>query len=545
MSSDTVLLPVSRLRLFGLRKLNWQQRGWTTSLEDHLSINGLDRWLELRRITIIVGPNGGGKSTVIDLLRALAEPGCWPSLPRENYPGEDCSGFDVEGPGWSVQVRFSKRTPDADQMFTLNAAELFGRRGPIAIHGQEMIPKLPVTGTWTDTIQSFLEHTAALRVHYFPATGRRPGEELDDAQLVGVLNELSPHLPSVYHNPQMSVFKLFQGATPEPGNIGVYFKDDPGQHAFVHRDALPLGWLQLASVLAFLRGCEAGSLVLLDEPDRHLHPSLQRVMLDLVDHEGCQRGFQTVLATHSPVLTNPELCDRVHAQVLVAARGRCEPLSDRRRLLDDLGVTSGDLVQANGIIWVEGPTDRIYLKTWIEQRARQRGLPVPIERMHYQIATFGGALLKHVTLVEEENDRIALPAINRNFTVVIDRDIPTNAGGIPEAEKRRLVAEAEGMGRPDVVWITDRYTIEDYLPPAITRGCLRHENGRTRVVGMSKMDLAYRFRLEAVDWDSGVVPGTDLPDRIDRLLVSIVDWQTPQEVIHPPYVPPWLNGERL
>lgn len=29
--------------------------------------------------------------------------------------------------------------------------------------------------------------------------------------------------------------------------------------------------------------------------------------------------------------------------------------------LDDLGVKASDLLQANGIIWVEGPSDRAYI----------------------------------------------------------------------------------------------------------------------------------------------------------------------------------------
>ncbi len=71
---------------------------------------------------------------------------------------------------------------------------------------------------------------------------------------------------------------------------------------------------------------------------------------------------------------------------------------DAHRILDDLGVMSGDLVQANGLIWVEGPSDRIYIRTWMESLSRSRGQPAPIERVHYAFVSYGGTLLNHLSL---------------------------------------------------------------------------------------------------------------------------------------------------
>jgi hypothetical protein len=36
-----------------------------------------------------------------------------PSLQRENYPGDDFSGFNIEGAAFPLSVRFSEYTPDA------------------------------------------------------------------------------------------------------------------------------------------------------------------------------------------------------------------------------------------------------------------------------------------------------------------------------------------------------------------------------------------------------------------------------------------------
>lgn len=54
-----------------------------------------------------------------------------------------------------------------------------------------------------------------------------------------------------------------------------------------------------------------------------------------------------------------------------------------------MDVKASDILQSNGIIWVEGPSDRIYLKRWLE-------LFTPNEYeegKHYQFLYYGGRLL--------------------------------------------------------------------------------------------------------------------------------------------------------
>jgi energy-coupling factor transporter ATP-binding protein EcfA2 len=544
--ASKVSTPVQRFRFHGLRKLNWAARGWNVDYATHLRAEGLDRWIETAPTMIVVGPNAGGKSTIIDLFRALADAAVWPSLQRENYPGADFSGFDLEGDDFSLSGRFSKYTPETEQMFDWSTVFAFGRRDGLNVVESTLASKYAIEGDWLAPIQSLLDAIVHLSVRHLGATGPLLSDDLDDAELSDLLNELSPHFPSVYANDKLKPFVIFKGEPAGPGRIGILFKDDTSQHGFVHRRALPLGWLQLVSVLAFLRGCRKGALILLDEPDRHLHPSLQRVMIELVERERNRLDAQVVIATHSSVLINPELVARVGAKVIVAARGRCEELPDARRVLDDLGVTSGDLVQANGLVWVEGPSDRIYIKTWIERLANMRGEPAPIERVHYAFVNYGGSLLKHLSLTGEDKDRLELAAVNRNFFIIVDRDLPT---GSPEGlarEKQRVLDEANFRSRAPEIWITQGYTIESYLP-AGWEGGKGHvettENGRTQVVGISKVELAERYARFLLEWDRSFLPGSDAPERVAALLNKIWRWQTPQEDIEPDFLPPYLRED--
>ena len=422
-----------------------------------------------------------------------------------------------------------------------NRAYLVGQGPNGQVYKQLEIPKYRSGGVWQSEISVALATLIRFPIRYLPSDSSVSADSLDDEQLVRLLNELSRFFPSVFANPQLEPFQRFKGAADSQGRIGVLFKDDGGQHAFVDRRLLPMGWLQLAGVLAFLRACEHGSLILLDEPDRHLHPSLQRTMLEIVANERRRLDAQVVLATHSSVLLNPELCGQVGAKVIVAARGRCEELTDNRRILDDLGVTSGDLVQANGLIWVEGPSDRIYIKSWLERRAEVRGMRAPIERVHFGFVTYGGALLKYLTLADDDSQRVAIRSINQNFVVVIDRDLPASSTEQIGLEKQRLLTEATALGQSEFVWITQGYTIENYLPDHYSRWISTDATGRTGVRGLSKVELASRFRDKEKYWSSCCASETDLEQHIDKLLDMIEQWQTPQEYIQPAFLPPWLR----
>lgn len=529
--------PVHRFRLHGLRKLNWVERSDIDYCE-HLTAHGFDQWIEPGPLAIVVGPNGGGKSTIIDLFRALADARLWPRLSRENYGGEDFSGFDFVGNHFRLTARFSRYTKTADQMFEQLTLVATAERYKFVQHLRMQAPKFNEVPGWEAELQNLLDEMVGVEVRTFPATGRHLAETIGDETLVALLNELAHHFPSVMAGPAVQAFAIFGGLGDPTGRIGVLFKDDPGQHSFVHRSNLPLGWLQLAAILYFFRGCTPGGLIVLDEPDRHLHPSLQRVLLETVSRERERLNAQVLLATHSSVLVNPELCCRTGARVIVTARGRCEMLIDTRRILDDLGVTSADLVQANGVIWVEGPSDRIYLKRWLELCATERNEPAPIESIHYAFVSYGGALLKHIGLADDTPDRVDLRTVNRNFTVVIDRDLSARSDGGFDGDKGRLIEEARQLAAEEGVWITERYTVESYLPedwPAAVRFIKTDAKGRLIVSGIGKVELACKFANEILDWNQSFANGSDLPVRIAALLDRINAWQSPQEIIEPSY----------
>ena len=127
------------------------------------------------------------------------------------------------------------------------------------------------------------------------------------------------------------------------------------------------GFQQVLMLLAFLN-TRPGAVLLLDEPDAHLHVILQ----DAIYHElrtiAARQRSQLIVATHSQVVINSveprELCVMLNKPRMVADN------SERSRLISSLRVLSNaDVMQAMGVcgvLYVEDYTDIAILRAWAE-----------------------------------------------------------------------------------------------------------------------------------------------------------------------------------
>ena len=122
------------------------------------------------------------------------------------------------------------------------------------------------------------------------------------------------------------------------------------------------GLLQTLIVLSFLYGYEP-DVLLLDEPDAHLHVNLQRTLLDFLKH---QTHVQMIIATHAE-----EFIKRVKPQqitFLTPVGIRRVPDTEQARLalaeISNLDITN--LMARKLIVYVEGETDEKCLRGWAE-----------------------------------------------------------------------------------------------------------------------------------------------------------------------------------
>ena len=137
-----------------------------------------------------------------------------------------------------------------------------------------------------------------------------------------------------------------------------------------------------------------------EELENNLHPALLRRLFRYLEKYALDEKATIFLTTHSSTALdlfgmseNAQITRVVHDGE-TALTTAVSAHFDRLEVVSELGAKPSDLLQANGIVWVEGPSDRIYLNRWIQLYAEGRLR----EGRDYQCAFYGGSLLARITI---------------------------------------------------------------------------------------------------------------------------------------------------
>ena len=199
-----------------------------------------------------------------------------------------------------------------------------------------------------------------------------------------------------------------------------------------------------------------------EELENNLHPALQRRLFEYIYNFAITNDIILFMTTHSHIAINA-FFSKENASIyhVIKENGRAhikciETYIDKTEILDDLDVKASDILQSNGIIWVEGPSDRIYIKRWLEIFTPNEYE----EGKHYQFLYYGGRLLSQYS-AKEETDLINIITTNRNAAIVIDSDKRSRSTKINDT-KKRIMSEFSNLGM--FYWVTKGKEIENYLP---------------------------------------------------------------------------------
>jgi len=220
------------------------------------------------------------------------------------------------------------------------------------------------------------------------------------------------------------------------------------------------------------------SLVCIEEPEIHLHPELQRRFIKFLQ----ETPHQYLITTHSNIFLDSynENTSIYHVKYDGVKSYINKSISNTNLLeiVDELGYKASDLLQTNGIIWVEGPSDRTYLNAWISLVD-----PEIKEGIHYTIMFYGGKLLSHLSFeFEDQKELIQMMKINSNSFILIDRDVA------PINKTKERVKEEIGISN---CWITKGREIENYISITIVNKWLK-----TKDLSEIKTNINNKFEKE-------------------------------------------------
>jgi len=280
-----------------------------------------------------------------------------------------------------------------------------------------------------------------------------------------------------------------------------------------------------------------------EEVENNLHPSLLRRLLAFLYDFALENNTHFFLTTHSSVLID-FFSTKDQAQIIHTKHRGDHAITEtinsyigEKNILDELEFRASDILQTNAVIWVEGPTDRIYLKKWIDLWSDGKLK----EGQHYQCIFYGGRLLSHLTLRDptdkEIEEWIKLLRMNRNSIVVMDSD-RNHRNSTYNETKKRIREEADEIDGH--AWLTKLREIENYIPKNVINNVFEEEVDRGNDGYelfwdyLGEYDEEYmKFSNKKVEFAHKITEGfarkdlnqdNDLPEELDTICDLLFKW---------------------
>lgn len=448
----------------------------------------------LGRNLVIVGENRAGKSNLLQAIRLVLDPSMPYSERRlsnsDYWDGLDCPTGDPMGEGHEIQVSIDldELLEDRRMMAALGNG-LVETKPPVARLTYKWAPNPKKEGAYAEGVyfgdgddnrrvgndlrdEVFVAFTSALRdaENDIRSWRRSPLRSLleraarsvpaDEAQRLQVLlaeanaavvgvapvGEVAANIEQRLESavgPRHTLGSSLRTAPPEIDQVirglAVFVDGDEARPL----DSASLGSLNILYFVLLQLGYEARlaekeishTLVLAEEPEAHLHPHLQRSVLEAI---GSSSSIASVfVTTHSPQLVSA--VDARHLLRLARTGDRSEaypasaaPLSERE--WDDvnryLGATQAEMVFASKVLLVEGYAESVLTPTF----AAARGFD--LNKSGITVCAIHGT---HFLIYAKLCTALGIP-----FAIVTDGD-PDENGKLAGRHRLRRLAEAMGL----------------------------------------------------------------------------------------------------
>lgn len=290
--------------------------------------------------------------------------------------------------------------------------------------------------------------------------------------------------------------------TPHDEDQAVYVDLDGQEHP-IHHVGDGLQSVIVLTYQAFVTRQTPG-LFFVEEPELFLHPGMQRRLLNFFLHETPHLYFITTHSNHLLDLSMDERGITVYNFQRVPRAGAADAddssmVTRVRRVnggdqssLALLGVRVSSVFLVNATVWVEGITDRLYLREMLRLYVASKDGDAAFRRMeedtHYSFVEYGGSNITHWSFLQKEAHPIEVKRLCSNSVLMIDEDDSAKAGTAKHKRRADLASaladrllvtagrEVENMLPERVVSaVLKRYSETDAAVAKVTRGAYRDE----------------------------------------------------------------------
>ena len=182
----------------------------------------------------------------------------------------------------------------------------------------------------------------------------------------------------------------------------------------------------------FMRKGE-NAIFFIEEPELSLHPGMQRLFLNtlLSDDFASMQFFLTTHSNHFLDITNDD--DNISIYSFKKSQeGKFQIRTldgPENHVLNEIGVRNSSVFLANCSIWVEGITDRKYIRRFLDVYKKKHSKTHYLEDLHYTFVEYAGSNIVHWDFNDADNkesDNINALRHNNKIFLIADSDIDNN-----------------------------------------------------------------------------------------------------------------------
>lgn len=232
------------------------------------------------------------------------------------------------------------------------------------------------------------------------------------------------------------------------------------------------------------------NIIFIEEPETHLHPKWQRLLYRAM----CSFEKHTYfISTHSSIFIN----SINNSIFIVSKQGAKTNLhysdikTEKIAILKDLGYRPNDLYQTNYLLWVEGPSDKVYLNYFIKLIDDSL-----IEGEDYSIMFYGGSSYKHFLMNKGDLNLEFIESLNQNYALIMDSD-RTKPRERYNPKKKNIVELFKK--NKAFCWLTKSREIENYIPFEEFKTAVKHIH---KVNNIQIDNSPFADRCKYIDLDS-------------------------------------------